>query len=191
MGFLIRDARSSIILSLSALASLVVAGGCYSPQLEDCAVACKSADDCGPDQACGDDGWCAGEDAIGRCDGSGAGSGSGDPAATSQLRVIVSGLGAVELLSNSQSIDETCTSSSGTGTGATCTYQVRPGAWVSLREKASGGARFAGWDFPSCTIGRPKTCLVRVSDSVTTAGARFEGGGPGGPGGPGDDDDDD
>lgn len=152
------------------------AAGCYSPQLADCAVQCKTADDCGPDQACGADGWCAGQDELGRCDDPmGGGGGSGDPAATSQLRLVISGLGEVEVLSNSESINTTCTAN---GASDTCTYQVRPGAWVSLREKSSGGWRFSGWDSPGCTMGRPKSCLVRVSDVVTTAGARFEGGPP-------------
>lgn len=165
MGFL------KLALALALLSTL--AAGCYSPQLADCAVQCKTADDCGPDQACGSDGWCAGSDELGRCDDPMGGGGSGDPAATSQLRLVISGLGEVEVLSNAESINTTCTAS---GASDTCTYQVRPGAWVSLREKSSGGWRFSGWDSPGCTMGRPKSCLVRVSDVVTTAGARFEGG---------------
>ncbi|MBA3460092.1 MAG: hypothetical protein H0T46_09045 [Deltaproteobacteria bacterium] len=41
--------------------------GCYSPELRDCAVACASVDDCGPNQVCGSDRWCASPSLAGRC----------------------------------------------------------------------------------------------------------------------------
>lgn len=43
----------------AAVLALAVAG-CYSPELADCAVACRSNADCGDGQACNDQGLCAG-----------------------------------------------------------------------------------------------------------------------------------
>jgi hypothetical protein len=46
-------------LKILVLFAVLALGGCYSPSLRDCTVACSSPADCGGDQTC-NDGWCAG-----------------------------------------------------------------------------------------------------------------------------------
>ncbi|MBA3820036.1 MAG: hypothetical protein H0X17_14170 [Deltaproteobacteria bacterium] len=46
---------------------LLVAAGCYEPDLRTCTVQCAASNDCAPGQLCGNDGWCALPSAIGAC----------------------------------------------------------------------------------------------------------------------------
>lgn len=50
--------------------ALVVAalGGCYAPDLRDCAVSCAADSDCGPGQVCGGDRMCAAPAVAGHCE---------------------------------------------------------------------------------------------------------------------------
>ena len=57
------------VLSWMSLAGVAIAGGCYSPELRDCAVSCASTADCAPEQVCGSDQICASPELAGRCAG--------------------------------------------------------------------------------------------------------------------------
>lgn len=63
MGILARDARTTCALGALAMA----ASACYSPDVRDCTIACKSGDDCADGQICGSDHFCAGPDTAGTC----------------------------------------------------------------------------------------------------------------------------
>lgn len=159
-------------IAVAALAwiTVVVLASCYSPQLEECAVTCTTAEDCSPDQRCGADGWCVGEDRVGRCDVAPAADGGPLPGAPGELHIVITGQGEIEL----EALGEKCTSRA--ATGATCSYPIGPGVWVTLREKDGGGWRFAGWDWLGCTFGRPKSCLIKTASTgaATTVTARFD-----------------
>lgn len=61
------------LLARGTLVALVMAGtACYSPDLRDCTVACKTAGDCADSQVCGADQFCASPDVAGRCSTGGA-----------------------------------------------------------------------------------------------------------------------
>lgn len=58
------------LLARTTLAALVMAGSaCYSPNLRDCTIACRSGDDCADGQVCGADQFCASPEVAGRCSG--------------------------------------------------------------------------------------------------------------------------
>jgi hypothetical protein len=160
---------------LVAVAVMAVAlGGCYSPELQDCVVACTAAADCGPGQACGGDGWCAGGDVIGQCQVPIEPPIEPPMGAGDELRVVIAGQGKVEIETSSltgQSVKETCTSTS--STGATCAYPTSDGMWATLRQKEGGGWRFDGWSWIACTLGKPKSCLVRTGTGSTVVNATF------------------
>lgn len=164
--------------ALGALAlALQLAAGCYSPELEDCAVACSAASDCGPGQSCRPDGWCAGPDHATGC-GKPGGPGPGGPGGDDDedddgesLQMVIEGQGQIEVESSSVSLKETCTSNSSGGT--TCNYVMPSGTWVSLRQKEQGGWRFEGWQWPGCGLGKPKTCLVLSGPGTSTVVAKF------------------
>lgn len=164
------------LVSLGALAAPLAA--CYSPELEDCAVACASAADCGPGQACRSDGWCAGPDHAQGCGkpapgGPGGPDGPGGPGgdADASLQVVIEGQGQIEVESSSVSLKETCTSSSPGGT--TCTYAMPAGTWAALRQKEQGGWVFEKWQSPGCGLGKPKSCLVLSGQGATSVVAKF------------------
>ena len=145
--------------------------GCYSPELQDCVVACSVAADCGPGQACGGDGWCAGGDAVGQCDppSDEPPVGTGD-----ELRVVIEGLGEVEIdTSGSASLPGNKICVSTRSTGATCVYPMAAGMWATLRQKEVGGWRFDGWSWIGCTLGKPKSCLIRTGAGSTLVSAKF------------------
>lgn len=171
MGLLGRRILSSLA-SLSALAAPLAA--CYSPELEDCAVACASAADCGPGQACRSDGWCTGPDHAQGC-GKPAPGGPGGPGGPDQddasLQVVIEGQGQIEVEASSVSLKENCTSSSAGGT--TCTYAMPAGTWAALRQKEQGGWAFEKWQAPGCGLGKPKSCLVLSGQGATSVVARF------------------
>ncbi len=174
MGLLIARHLATSLLSSAiafgaAFAAATVLSSCYSPALDDCAVECRVAEDCGPDQECSA-GWCAGSDHVGACEGPGPGE-PPPPGPTSALTVTVTGQGEVEVRSSAASLSAKCVAPS--ASGITCTYPVPSGTWISMNQKGSGGWKFEGWDSFGCTVGRPKSCLVRVGDTTTTVGARF------------------
>jgi len=53
--------------------------GCYKPSLRDCTVQCSNAADCGGDQICDSDGWCAAPAAAGHCEQATSSDGAGEP----------------------------------------------------------------------------------------------------------------
>lgn len=56
------------LLARGTLVAAAMAGSaCYSPELRDCTVACKTPHDCADGQVCGADRFCAGPEVAGRC----------------------------------------------------------------------------------------------------------------------------
>jgi hypothetical protein len=161
---------------VAAAATTVALSGCYSPQLQDCAVACASAADCGPGQACGSDGWCAGGAEVGQC---AAPVGEPPPPPPppppgDELRVVIEGQGQVEIEPSSLDgppVKKTCAST--TPTGTTCAYPMPAGAWATLRQKDGSGWRFDGWSWSACSLGKPRSCLVRTGTGSTLVKAKF------------------
>ncbi len=165
-----RLGAASFLVALGGLASLAAA--CYSPSLEDCAVACSSAQDCGPGQSCRSDGWCAGPDHSEGCGMPPPGGDDGDDRdADASLQIVIEGMGQVEVESSSAGLSEVCVANS--AAGATCTYAIPSGTWASLRQKEQGGWRFESWQWPGCGLGKPKTCLVLTGKGTNSATAKF------------------
>jgi len=54
-------------LDRSAAAMVVLATGCYSPDVRDCTVHCSAETDCANGQICGSDHLCAAPEIAGRC----------------------------------------------------------------------------------------------------------------------------
>jgi hypothetical protein len=91
-----------------------------------------------------------------------------------ELRVIIEGQGQVEIETSSSSgpvVKETCISTK--ASGASCVYPMSAGMWATLRQREGGGWRFDGWDWLGCTVGKPKSCLIRTGMGSTRVGAKF------------------
>jgi hypothetical protein len=140
----------SLLLGSALLAS------CYAPELRDCTVTCSASTDCGDDQVCGGDGFCAAPDVAGTC------TGTDSDAATVALRTRVEGRGSVEV--------------AGVGTCATdCTWQVPVGVAVDVRA-ISSDQPFERWTTPNCMpmpmMPMSTTCTLAMTASAIVA-AKF------------------
>lgn len=55
------------LLARSAAAIVMLASGCYSPDVRDCTVLCSAVTDCATGQICGSDHLCASPEIAGQC----------------------------------------------------------------------------------------------------------------------------
>jgi hypothetical protein len=170
---------------IGSLAALL-APGCYSPELADCAVSCTVAADCSPGQACGVDGWCVGDGSA--CSAPGpddSGSGGLPAPVQDELRLVIAGQGQVELeiLVGDAAIDlaaldrdavskQRCSSNS--AAGSSCVFPLPPGTRVSMQSKEARSWTFAGWDVPSCGGGAPKICAIQLGAGRSVVTATFQ-----------------
>jgi len=76
-----------------ALVLMVLATGCYSPELGDCSVTCTTDEECAGDQVCTAQGMCAG--AANACENTGAVPDAGAMPRMITLRVTIAGNGRV------------------------------------------------------------------------------------------------
>ena len=188
----------AVLARIAVLVSTLV--GCYSPELRDCTVTCASASECGAEQVCGSDGFCAAPAMAGRClaiqTPGDAGHDADAPAPPPHdaapppppidaappppdappalvLDVKISGRGKVVV--------------DGIGTCDSqiadhCMFGVSAGAMLELEAIAHAGARFDKWDSPTCAQD-DETCTVVAAAPITFVKAKFKNNG-------GDDDDD-
>ena len=162
------------VLGRMTLAAIAL-GGCYSPELRDCIVACTATSDCAPDQVCGSDGRCAAPDLAGRCMSLGTTPDGATPgpvdasidarpmidaappvdAAPMQgsLRIKIGGRGYV-VVDNTSSL-----ACSFTAPGAECTFLLPPGV-KQLRAYADSGMMFERW-MGAC-MGNVAVCNVTL-----------------------------
>jgi len=121
--------------------------GCYSPQLERCAVRCTPGEACPADMTCGNDGHCHTADDTTAC-------------AVDKFTVTVTpaGAGAGVVTAMPQ-----------ISCPPTCNETVNDGTRIDLAATANGGSRFVGWGGP-CTGIDPCSLVV---DGNKTVGANF------------------
>lgn len=137
------------------LAAALALGGCYSPELPDCVVACQAADECGEGQTC-IGGLCRTQGAT--CEG--AGSGSTTPPARVQLQVTIEHEGAVVV--------------DGVGTCRseedryTCSWSVRSGSEVVLEARPLGDD-FDKWATANCADQDTTCSLVPTMPTIVIA----------------------
>lgn len=170
-----------VLLAIGACAL----GGCYAPDLQDCAVSCRAADDCGPGQVCGGDGMCAAPAIAGQCgahldagadrpDARGLPDASPDaapldgPPARFVLTVKISGRGRV-LVTEEQVALGQCDH---TAVNATCAFEVRVGAQLQLTAMGLFGDEFDKWTSLACA-GQDATCDLTVVVLTTSVVGKF------------------
>lgn len=88
---------------VAAVLAILVATGCYAPDLVDCTVTCTGPDECAGDQVCNSAGRCAAEGVTCQAAAPDA------PAALVTLRVQVTGTGRVVIAGVGQCDDSECT----------------------------------------------------------------------------------
>jgi hypothetical protein len=144
---------------------LLVAVGCYSPDVRDCTLTCTDATDCASGQVCGTDRLCAAPAQAGRCarvlgmydageavDARADGSIDAHPDAAElvSIQVTVTGKGEVSLDGGG-----TCT---GHGPAVNCVLGAIKGSPATVRAMGLGGNHFMAWsgacdgELPSCTF---------------------------------------
>lgn len=143
------------------LLSAITIAGCYDPAVRDCTITCAAAGDCAAGQVCGPDNFCAAPDVAGTCRSRGA-----DAAPPTELHLVVQGPG-------------TLADSSGTRTcNGDCTFDVTPGATVTLIATPLDGKELDRWTTTNCAVKDVEhpglTCSVMVVPPITTVGARFK-----------------
>lgn len=157
--------------------------GCYSPELRDCAVACESLGDCGPNQVCGSDRWCASPELAGRClsltmpdaapgtDGAPVVSpdasvdAAPDAPSTTQLIVEIAGAHGVVTTAGVGSCDDTAP-------GRMCSFTVLTGMPLSLTAMGTGGDYFDKWTSAACN-GQDENCMLTPTTPTMTVTAKF------------------
>lgn len=150
-------------MGLVVAALVVVAAGCYSPELRDCAVTCTGAADCADGQGCTASGFCAAagttcapEDAA------------VDARLTDALRVTVVGRGSVVVDGAG-----TCTNLSTMGMGTTCMYAVpMTGPVTAHAQVTDGNHDFDKWTDSICK-NQPQTCTFSPLP-ITVIQAQFQ-----------------
>ncbi|CAN5772973.1 hypothetical protein BH11MYX2_BH11MYX2_39560 [soil metagenome] len=143
-------------------------GGCYAPDLPDCAVACAKDDDCAGDQICTEQGRCAG--ASQTCNGatSDAGTGANDDAGSGSaqmvtLRVDIMGEGKVTVTNVGD-----CVSPSGP---MGCQWMVATGRYELKAIATKTDKQFEKWTSLVCA-GQSSTCNTDIVVGSTVA-AKF------------------
>jgi len=122
---------------MRALLALVLAAGCYSPQLERCSVSCTPGEQCPGDMLCGDDSYCHEPSDTVAC-------------AADQFTITVKETGTGQsLVIGAPRIN--CP--------PTCDENVADGTVVSLVATAASGSLFVGWG-GACA--GDKSCMVTV-----------------------------
>ncbi len=132
---------------MRALVAAAIVSGCYSPQLDRCAVTCSAGDTCPTDMTCGGDHHCHEPGDTNAC-----------PVSNDTVTVHLAGTGSGVV-----------TASPGINCAPDCTTMVVDGTTITLSAMATGGSRFAGWG-GACMGTDPCALLV---DGNKTVGANF------------------
>jgi hypothetical protein len=176
----------AVLRSIAPAIVMILAGGCYSPQLRDCAVSCTAVADCAPGQVCGVDRLCASPDLAGRC------LQLQEPDAWSEVAIDASTIGADAAIhhdaapaTDAQLFVALTVTIAGRGTVTvsaigscndsapqhTCTFPVPPGVQRTLDAIPADDQRFDKWTSTACANQGP-TCIVTPTADMTVS-AKF------------------